>query len=105
DFLYKPGTTPETFPIGRIGKAARSSKKGGDSQSNTQDNPLMDFIRQHGSYLTPTSSLDIVSFIAVMVRGVLVSLTVYFCFLVVLMSFLQLGHLFKNEFVSGCVSQ
>ncbi len=47
------------------------------------DNKLLDFIRQHSNYLTPTTNLDIFSFAAVVVRSMIMSLFVYFSFLTI----------------------
>ena len=64
----KPGTDPENFPLGkRKGRGAREGR----------DNRLLDFIRQHSNYLLPVSSLGAVSFGAVVLRSLLVSLFTY----------------------------
>lgn len=64
----KPGTDPENFPLGK--RKAPGSREG-------SDNRLLDFIRQHSSYLIPVSSLGPVSFGAVVLRSISVSLFVY----------------------------
>lgn len=96
----KAGTTSDTFPIGSLGKAARSLENEGNMQNDTNNNLLLDFIRQHSSYLTPAGSLDIVSLAGVVMRSIVVSLFVYFCFLVVVMTMMEWGHFFQNDFVS-----
>lgn len=71
------GTDPERFPFGSPHQGAR----------NQSDNPngVLDFIRQHGYYLTPGRGLDIISFIGYVVRTVLVSFTFYAALLTVVM--------------------
>lgn len=88
------GTDPENFPLGKRGKHREkdavaniaSADKGADSPSVDQDNNLLDFIRLHGSYLIPTSRLDIISVAAVIMRSMIMSLFVYFSFLTVVMT-------------------
>jgi hypothetical protein len=64
----KPGTDPENFPLGR--RKASGSREG-------KDNRLLDFIRQHSSYLIPVSSLGPISFAAVVFRSIFVALVGY----------------------------
>lgn len=77
------GTEPDNFPFGKAGFGARNQKN--------NRNSALDFLRQHGQYLTPGSGLDFVAFTAYALRTLLVSLTVYFSMLtlafMVLMSF------------------
>ena len=54
-----------------------------DSNPDENSNKLLDFIRQHGSYLTPTASLDMVSFVGVVARSMIMSLFVYFSFVTI----------------------
>lgn len=68
----KPGTDPENFPLGK--RKAHGAREGGD-------NKLLDFIRQHSSYLLPTSELGPVSFGAAVLRSILVSLFAYIAML------------------------
>lgn len=69
------GTDPGNFPLGDP-KSAGIKEEG---------NKLLNFIRQHGDYLTPTSSLGAISFAAVILRSMILSLFVYITFLTVLM--------------------
>lgn len=88
DGRAKFGTTPENFPFGDI------SKKPTDSQ-----NRVLNFIRQHGNYLTPGYGLDGFSLIAVALRAVLVSIFVYLSLLTVIMVPMhRLGLFTKNMF-------
>jgi uncharacterized protein YndB with AHSA1/START domain len=97
------GTTPETFPLGK-----RDAKKSNEdpTQKDTlsmKGNELLDFIRQHGNYLTPATSLDIVSFGAVVIRSMIMSLFVYFSFLTVTITaalwlIYYLSHFIGNRF-------
>jgi hypothetical protein len=80
------GTSPENFPLGK--KNTKSDNTGSQGQSSYgEKNRLLDYIRQHASYLTPTSKLDIVSFAAVVIRAMSISLFVYFSFLSIAITF------------------
>ncbi|MBK8847047.1 MAG: hypothetical protein IPO27_11050 [Bacteroidetes bacterium] len=80
------GTDPENFPLGK--RRARGGKNESAKITSVfeDENKLLDFIRQHGSYLTPTKNLDILSFAGVIVRSMIMSLFVYISFLTVLMT-------------------
>lgn len=80
------GTEPENFPLGRKGVYRVETEKVSALNKNKSDNDLLDFIRLHGSYLTPTSGLDIVSLIAVVARSMVMSLFVYLSILTVVMT-------------------
>ena len=77
------GTTPDTFPLGKRGTHRDKDTVLQNDPLDEDDNKLLDFIRQHGSYLAPTSSLNMVSFVAVVMRSMVMSLFVYFSFLTV----------------------
>ena len=87
----KAGTTTENFPLGKRGKHTEKEtvlddnqkEVSGGNQKEEDDNKLLDFIRQHGSYLAPTSKLDMVSFVAVIIRSMVMSLVAYFSLLTV----------------------
>lgn len=80
------GTTSENFPF--------KSKDKAESGENT----LLNYIRQHGNYLAPTSSLDIVSFAAIVIRGMLMSVFVYFSLLTAFITFvLAVFYLINNS--------
>ncbi len=100
------GTQPENFPLGRKGVYRVETKKVSALNRNKSDNDLLDFIRLHGSYLTPNSSLDIVSLIAVVARSMVMSLFVYLSILTVVMtlavwSVYFLAHYFLPEFFNS----
>ncbi|HTF04022.1 MAG TPA: hypothetical protein VK826_08350, partial [Bacteroidia bacterium] len=95
------GTTQKKFPLGRRGEAARGTATESNPNLDAGDNKLLNFIRQHCSYLVPTSSLGMVSFAAVVFRSILISLFVYFCMLVILMSLFEWGHFFKTPLVEN----
>lgn len=94
------GVDPENFPLGAKGAFSRDenalvSEEGAEQQQAVhRGNKLLDFIRQHSSYLTPTPSLDIVSFAAVALRSMLIALFVYFCFMVIAATISARIHLF-----------
>lgn len=78
------GTDPGKFPLGNPDSAGAKEK----------GNKLLNYIRQHGDYLTPTSSLGAISFGAVILRSMILSLFVYASFLTVLMvGLLRIGFL------------
>ena len=79
-------TEKDKFPLGKKGMHRVQDVNSKNRQHKGMDNDLLDFIRLHGSYLTPTAKLDIVSFIAVVLRSSFMSLLVYFSFLTVLMT-------------------
>lgn len=71
------GTDPDRFPFGRPHVGARNQKG--------NPNAVLDYLRQHGLYLTPGDGLDFTSFAAYAVRTVLVSFAVYFALITVFM--------------------
>lgn len=62
------------FPLGKQGQGARS----------TSEHTALDYIRQHGDYLTPGKNLSPISFLATVLRNILLSSAVYFAILVFL---------------------
>jgi hypothetical protein len=72
------GLTVDNFPFGTKGVGAKKPKGEG---SKYNGNEILDFIRQHGNYLTPDKGLDMVSLIGVVIRSTYVSLLVYFSLL------------------------
>lgn len=87
----KSGVTKDKFPLGQVGSAGKND---GDQ------NKLLDYIRQHGNYLTPTESLDIASLAAVAVRGMLISIFVYQTMFIVALTIGIRFHLFDADFAS-----
>lgn len=81
-------TTKAKFPLGKlaadgckeIGPAIVNNKPDDFDNFELEGNELLDFIRLHGSYLTPIDKLDIVSFSAVVLRSMIMSLFVYISF-------------------------
>ncbi|NIR45379.1 MAG: hypothetical protein GWN99_13255 [Gemmatimonadetes bacterium] len=70
------GLDVENFPFGARLVGGRTGAKRND---------ILDYIRQHASYLTPGRGLNLVSLIGVTLRSLFVSLFVYFAVLVVIM--------------------
>ncbi|UCF19029.1 MAG: patatin-like phospholipase family protein, partial [Gemmatimonadota bacterium] len=93
------GTTAENFPFGAKGIGARTGE---------QRNQILDFIRQHGNYLTPGKGLNLISLVAAALRSIFVSLAVYLSTLTVVMVVLRqlgaLGSSSLNDFVPFEVS-
>jgi Patatin-like phospholipase len=65
------------FPLGMRGRGARSDEK----------NTALDYIRQHGNYLTPEKNLSTTSFIATVIRNTLLTSAVYYALLLSLILF------------------
>lgn len=70
------GTKKENFPLGSK-KPSKAKKEFLPNETEQNENRLLNYIRQHASYLAPTKALDMVSFVAVVLRGMLMSLFVY----------------------------
>jgi len=68
------GTGPDDFPFGA--EPARAA---------TQGTALLDFLQQHGAYLTPGHGITLSSALAVVLRGILLNLTVWIPILVAAM--------------------
>ena len=104
-------TTKAKFPLGKL--AADGAKeienyefdKAKPEQYDNVElkgNELLDFIRLHGAYLTPIDKLDIVSFSAVVLRSMIMSLFVYISFFTIaitasLFTVYQIVHLIKDR--------
>lgn len=96
------GTTPANFPLGKRGSKGGKLDTVDEKPVPGKDNKLLDFIRQHGSYLTPTKNLDIISFAAVVMRSMVMSLFVYISFITILLtSALWLIYNVANSFFEG----
>lgn len=68
------GTTKNDFPLGSRGVA------------DTKENKRLNFIRQHASFLLPDSRVGVVSFGAVILRSIFLSVFVYLSMLVILVA-------------------
>lgn len=79
------GTEPKNFPLGHIGAGSRTDPEG---------NLILDYIRQHGSYLTPGKGLNAISLFGIVVRSMFVSLFVYLSLLTILVVCLKTVGLF-----------
>lgn len=74
------GLEAENFPFGA--RAAPSTVEGDERERVETQNRILDYIRQHSTYLTPTPALGLVSLAAVVLRSAFLSLSVYFSLLV-----------------------
>ena len=90
---HDAGTTPDKFPLGD--KEAHT-----EHAVNKNGNKLLNYIRQHSSYLTPTEDLGLLSFVAVVVRGISMSLLVYVSALVAIMGGMYALGFFDTTFIS-----
>jgi hypothetical protein len=91
------GTAPESFPFGAPGVGGRL--KGGR-------NAILDYIRQHGNYLTPGWGLDAISLFGVALRSIFVSFVVYLALVTALLAGLRLlGMWFSDTFPAAVVAR
>lgn len=91
------GTRSDNFPLGKKGSSARQDDTRENNQPGLQNNGLLDYIRQHSSYLIPTGSLGIVSLTGVLVRSILLSLMVYFGFMVIVLTLFKQCNFFDTD--------
>jgi hypothetical protein len=106
----KAGLGKKDFPLGQVQKSTRQQEKlktaaaaksaGRSTAENATGqaeigNKLLDYIRQHSNYLTPTNALDIVSLAAAGIRSMIISLTVYISLLMIIMTGLVKAGLFN----------
>lgn len=68
-----------------IGDRQRSTRNIGDQETIKIRDAVLNYIRQHGSYLNPTSCINFISLIAVVARSVFLSFSVYFSLLILLL--------------------
>jgi hypothetical protein len=95
------GTLPENFPLGKLGQKRNKNTQEKVTTYSYEDNKLLDFIRLHGSYLTPASGLDFISLFAVLTRSIAMSLLVYFSFITVTMvAGTWLTYFLTNQFLN-----
>ncbi len=79
-------TTKENFPLGKKNPATAKKESDQKTAPAKDENSLLNFIRQHASYLSPVKSLDMISFAAVVMRSMVMSLFVYLGIFTVLMT-------------------
>ncbi len=75
------GRDEGNFPFGRARTGARNQKN--------NPNAALDFLRQHGRYLTPVNGLDFISCIGYTLRTILVAFLVYFTVMTLLLTLLR----------------
>jgi hypothetical protein len=82
--------TPQHFPLRGPRWGARPSAESPDEGAGTEQSaadsdkeapPALDFLRQRGNYLTPGAYLNLVSMMAVVLRGMLSTFLIYFALL------------------------
>lgn len=84
------GTTAANFPFG-----------GGDIGGRTGPRrPALDYIRDHGKYLTPDSGLNLTSAISVVMRSMFTSLLAYLLLLCVVLVPMRWAHMFNDYSLS-----
>jgi hypothetical protein len=80
------GTTAANFPYGSGDIGGRAGAR----------QPALDFIRDHGKYLTPDSGLNLTSALSVVARSMFTSLLAYLLLVWLVMVPLHWGHLFDG---------
>ncbi len=101
------GTNRSNFPLGKKSvQGAKDQVIEDTTRPRLKGNELLNFIRLHGSYLTPTDKLDIVSFSGVVLRSMIISLTVYLSIFTIgmtlaIFSVYKLAHLAGNWEIFG----
>ncbi len=71
-----------------IGDQRQSIRNIGEDKTVKIRTAILNYLRQHGNYLVPTSSLNFISLIAVVIRSIFLSLSVYVPLLVLALLFL-----------------
>jgi hypothetical protein len=99
------GTDKSNFPLGKKGEFARQDEHNENREVHHQNNGLLDFIRQHSSYLMPTGSLGVFSFAGVVLRGILLSLLVYCSILVVVAIAFRQFDLFQRMELADAINK
>jgi hypothetical protein len=84
-----PDLDQSNFPFGRRGEGARVGKP------EARANAILDFIRQHGDYLTPGRCATLGSLLAVVLRSMILAFLVYFSLLVFIIIHLKKASLFE----------
>lgn len=84
------GTGPDDFPFGAEPRSGAPSATGAESDAGVttgaaRSTALLNFLRQHGAYLTPGHGITLTSAIAVVLRGILLNLLVWIPILVAVM--------------------
>lgn len=83
------GTSKSNFPLGQKYQGNRLAS------SDYKPNAILDFIRQHGNYLTPGQGLGGMALAGYVLRAVVVSVTIYLCLLSALMVVFQTLEFFQ----------
>ncbi len=78
------GTSAEDFPFGSLRSEGKAPSQ----------NAVLDFLRMHASYLTPTPALGLASLVAVVLRSAFLSLFIYFTLLMGAFGLALCWHLF-----------
>lgn len=84
------GTTAANFPFGSGDIGGRTGPR----------RPALDFIRDHGKYLTPDAGLNLTSAISVVMRSMFTSLLAYLLMMCVLMVPMRWAHMFNDYSLS-----
>ncbi|MCU0432204.1 MAG: hypothetical protein MUC87_01970 [Bacteroidia bacterium] len=92
----KAGTQPKNFPLGD--KYAETA-----ATPNPFGNKRLNFIRLHSNYLTPSGSLDLISFFTVVMRSIFMSLFVYMAMFCCIMILLHLSGAFTSTCLAGLI--
>jgi len=100
------------FPFGKAGSGGRMLLEGkgvtthgqataGEDSQVEPPNAVLDYIRQHGDYLTPSPGMNAMSLFGVVMRGVIVSLFVFVGLLIVGFTLLIANDVFEPRSISS----
>lgn len=68
-----------------IGDRQKSTRSLGEQETIKIRDAVLNYLRQHGNYLNPTSCINFISLVAVVLRSVALSFSVYFSLLILLL--------------------
>ncbi len=91
-FVHQLGASAS--PVG-AGEALGMKGVGARTEKSSY-NQFLNFVRQHGNYLTPKPMLDLVSLVAVVLRSMFVSLAVYFAMAILALKLVCLAGAFME---------
>ncbi len=95
---------PWDFPFREYRHGARRPVCGAAQDTDEHANRPLDFLRHHGRYLIPGAGINTLSFVAMLLRSVLLSVFTYFGLLVVVMTALHHAGLFETASFAAPVS-
>jgi len=90
------GVSADNFPYGTQRPFRRDVDRGVREGAEQDKRRVLRWLRQHGKYLTPGAGITLASFIAVILRCILISVLVYFPLLVLTIGAMKWAGLFET---------